>query len=106
MHGCLIESFSALCLVFTPEWFVSFMHKWFNMGFLDASASHYFDTLTESLITERRSADGADFLQTLTNNLVEAPRSDPDTAINHLGEPWTKKGSWLSIFNKTIIVTA
>ena len=78
--------------VLAPDWFVSFMHKYFNMGLLDADVSNYFDSLTESLIEERKSSDRADFLQTLANNLAEAPASDPDTSINHLGKAWTKKG--------------
>ena len=90
-HLMYIPSLSFIS-VLAPDWFVSFMHKYFNMGLLDADVSNYFDSLTESLIEERKSSDGSDFLQTLANNLAEAPSSDPDTSINHLGKAWTKKG--------------
>lgn len=75
-----------------PEWFNIFLHKWFNMGFLDSNANNYFDKLTESLIEERKSSKGSDFLQTLANNLVEAPADDPETLTNSRGVAWSKKG--------------
>ena len=90
-HLMYIPFLSSLS-VLAPDWLVSFMHKYFNMGLLDADVSNYFDSLTESLIEERKSSDGSDFLQTLANNLAEAPASDPETSINHLGKAWTKKG--------------
>ena len=90
--------FLSFISVLAPDWLVSFMHKYFNMGLLDADVSNYFDSLTESLIEERKSSDGSDFLQTLANNLAEAPASDPDTSINHLGKAWTKKGMQMSSY--------
>lgn len=75
-----------------PRWLTSFAHKYLNLGFVDSNANNYFDKLTESLIEDRKSTEGNDFLQTLTNNLVEAPAGDPDTSISLTGYPWSKKG--------------
>lgn len=62
------------------------------MGILDGNANAYFDSLSESLIKERKNATGNDFIQTLANNLIDDPSSDPDAQTNHNGNLWTQKG--------------
>jgi len=56
------------------------------------------------LIEDRKSTEGNDFLQTLTNNLVEAPAGDPDTSISLTGYPWSKKGlTKIEVMGNTIL---
>lgn len=63
------------------------------MGFADSDACKYFDKLTESLVEERmNSTDRDDFLQTLTNNLVDVDQSSTDMLRDEAGISWTRKG--------------
>ena len=76
-----------------PTWIKSLLKKVFDMSVLDSEACDYFEKLTNSLIKERQISTGRhDFLQTLTDNLVEAPKSDPDTLRSNKGHLWTRKG--------------
>ena len=76
-----------------PTWIKSLLKKVFDMNILDSEACDYFEKLTNSLIEERQMSTGRhDFLQTLTDNLVEANKSDPDTLRSNKGHLWTRKG--------------
>ena len=76
-----------------PSWIKSLLKKVFDMNILDSEACDYFEKLTNSLIEERQMSTGRhDFLQTLTDNLVEANKSDPDTLRSNKGHLWTRKG--------------
>lgn len=73
------------------------MQKYFNLGLLDGYASAYFDSLTASLVEERKKSSGNDFIQTLTDSLIEDPATDPEAKYNHLGNLWTRKGLCVSL---------
>ena len=82
-----------LFVVVLPTWVNSLLKKFFDMNVLDSEACDYFEKLTNSLVDERQKSTGRhDFLQTLTDNLVEAPATDPDTLRSDKGHLWTRKG--------------
>jgi len=78
--------------VLAPDWLVKLFAK-LSITVFDAGAINYFEQLCQSVIDSRKSDNpGADFVQTLVNNMKETSKGDPDTLVDTLGYNWTKKG--------------
>ena len=80
--------------VMAPDWVVNLASKVLRIGLIDPKATEYFEDLCASVIEARQkdTVAGKDFLQTLTNNMVEPVKGDPGLMADERGRLWTKEG--------------
>lgn len=74
---------------------IKLLERSFTISVFDYDSITYFERICDSIIQscETRQNKGHGFVQSLTDKLVEAPPSDPETLTDVDGNHWTRKGS-------------
>ena len=70
------------------------LFEYFGISAFNYTTMKYFESLTRQAISSRMNAaePGHDFVQTMTDSLIEAPAGDPDTITDEFGHRWSRKG--------------
>lgn len=81
-------------VVLLPRSTTKFLEAKFGIQVLDRESMLFFERTFEDIIkTRQQDPDNAsNFIQSVSNKIVEAPKGDPDTIIDSFGSSWTRKG--------------